>query len=328
MVQVMRSGGENVTEKDIGIWYGVDKLSANPGHYKEGLQPHGVHTLMGGMARRLEWLAANSRARSIVIMEGDATVVKNFSVKMREIASQLHREKFVWLGYFTSDKPNRYEGNEAQRGNLGPLFFGNATRPETFPDYGCQMFLLNREWIPEMLKDMRESMYPHGFDRWIFSPNFCSNAECTFTSRSLAGQQYGQSDSWNKLNVSVGQVEDPPDDEILRIRNFGESEHLARTRSRLWQKHRGNDKTARQRGAHGTRQNLAQWADAPPTLPPTPPVRIRPAASAALAAATPKAVPRPSPTPSSSDEDVHVRIAAQALWSDTAPAASASRPSS
>ena len=272
--------------------------------------------------------SSKSTAESIVIMEGDATVVRNFSNKMLEIAAQLHRENFVWLGYFTSDKPNRYEDNERERRNQGPLFKGDATQQGTYPDYGCQMFLLKRTWIPSMVEKMLESMYPHGFDRWIFSQNFCADRDCCFTSRSLAGQQWGQSDSWQKLNIMVGEMEVPPEHEVLRIRNFGESEHLSNERTNLWQKHRARDKVARKRGAHGTPQNLKQWADAPPALPPTRPVRVRPAAAAALAAATPKARATPSPWTSSSEEDENVRLAAQAIWSDRAPAASASRPSS
>ncbi len=169
-----QAGFRHVKQRSIGIWCGCDKLSTNPGHYAEGMNPHGVHTLMAGLAARLEIVASQCDAEYIIIMEGDATPVRNFPRKLLEISTELFKEKFVWLGFFISGRPNRHVGadHEHERRNQGPLFFGDCTQPETYPDYGCQMFMLKKSWIPEMCRHMRESPYPHGFDRWIFSPNF------------------------------------------------------------------------------------------------------------------------------------------------------------
>ncbi len=60
----------DVNPDTFGIWYGVDKLSENPGHYLADSRPHGVHTLMKGLARRLEALVAEIKTEGIILMEG------------------------------------------------------------------------------------------------------------------------------------------------------------------------------------------------------------------------------------------------------------------
>ena len=70
-VEIFRQYGENVEPEDIGIWFGVDKNSHNPGHYAEGVQGHGVHTLVKGMAERLRKLAEHMTAPMLIFMEGD-----------------------------------------------------------------------------------------------------------------------------------------------------------------------------------------------------------------------------------------------------------------
>ena len=57
--------------------------------------------------------------------------------------------------------------------------------------------------------NMKASVYPHGIDRWFFSPNAMTDSQFAFTSASLAGQRWGESDSWSKHNPSVGAMEDP-----------------------------------------------------------------------------------------------------------------------
>ena len=53
LATIFASQGHDVPAHHIGIWYGCDKASSNPGHYVEGTKRHGVHTLMKGMATRL-----------------------------------------------------------------------------------------------------------------------------------------------------------------------------------------------------------------------------------------------------------------------------------
>ena len=59
-----------VDPQTLGIWLGVDNMSATPGHYPQGASPHGVHTLMTGLALRLEWLASWLTTPGIILMEG------------------------------------------------------------------------------------------------------------------------------------------------------------------------------------------------------------------------------------------------------------------
>ena len=125
-----------------------------------------------------------------------------------KIEEQLRDEVFCWLGYFTSQRANRNLTPESLRlrGKKGPLFNGNGTNPEVFPDYGCHCVMLRRDWIPEMVARLRMSVYPHGFDRWIFSEYFCTDEQFNFTGWALSGQQYARSGSWGKLHQHVGKL--------------------------------------------------------------------------------------------------------------------------
>jgi hypothetical protein len=89
----------------FGIWLGVDKLSRNPGHYEKGMEPHGVHTLMKGLALRLEHLAEHTETPGVILMEGDATPVEALPRIMPDLVPLLEKVDFVWLGYFISERP-------------------------------------------------------------------------------------------------------------------------------------------------------------------------------------------------------------------------------
>ena len=84
-------------------------------------------------------------------------------------ASVLNQEDFCWLGFFTSEPPNHTKAQDSGKGvERGPFFHGDCTKECVHPDYGCQMFMLAKEFIPGMCRRMRESPYPHGIDRWFF----------------------------------------------------------------------------------------------------------------------------------------------------------------
>ena len=261
MSDIFSAQGMYLPVNHIGIWYGVDKLSDNPGHYAAGTKRHGVHTLMKGLAARLEVLAAQVDAQTIILMEGDCTCVPNFPQMLQQLLRRgLLEQDFCWLGFFTNQRPNKYTGakHDRDRRDQGPLFYGHCNQKMVHPDYGCHMFSLKRSWIPAMCKRMRESKFPHGFDRWIFSPNFCENSKCSFVNWSLAGQLYDQSDSWAD-NTNVGEVEQPRDDWRMAIRNFDESAELQSRRKSFWQKHQTADKGARKKSRLGSREELATW---------------------------------------------------------------------
>ena len=248
---------------DIGIWYGVGNCCHNPGHCAEGVQGHGVHTLMKGLATRLPKLAAQVEAPMLILMIGDCWPVRNWPLMMKKLEAQLKEVNFCWLGYFTNEKPNRNlkpEHLEA-RGDKGPLFNGNAKDPRVFPAYGCQMLLFRTSWIPEMCTKMSESTYPHGFDRWIFSPNFCTASELTFPNWSLAGQQQLQhSDSWGEHNPMVGEVDPPVNDFPIELRNMDQYDCTRKARVQIRNKHKKADYRTRKKGqTFGPRADLAKW---------------------------------------------------------------------
>ena len=95
-----------------------------------------MHTLMKGMAKRLETLVQQVSAPLIIIMEGDATPVANFPSMILKVEELLKKEDCCWRGYFTSARPNRVisDQHEQERGDLGPLFFGDCSAAETYPD--------------------------------------------------------------------------------------------------------------------------------------------------------------------------------------------------
>ena len=155
--------------------------------------------------------------------------------------------------------------------------------------------------MPVMCRRMRESPYPHGVDRWFFSPNFCPAEKLTFPNWSLAGQVWGQSDSWNKLNIQVGEIESPPDDWKLELRRFSESPDLLDARRKIWQKHRERDRLSRKRGTFGFKAHLMLWNKSPRSIQGRT-LRLRPAASGSMAAASSKAS-APAPRSQMSEEE-------------------------
>ena len=255
----------------FGVWLGVDNLSANPGHYSQGSNAHGVHTLMKGLALRLEHLAKHLPTGVVILMEGDATPVEALPRLLPDLVELLRHEDFVWLGFFTSERPNRTNKQANEQGishRTGPLFSSDARWPNVYPLYGCQMIYLSKQVIPELCKRMRESPFPHGLDRWIFSSQWVPDEKWAFTSRSLAGQWHGDSDSWGPGgNHNVGFVEEPHPDERIYIRRMSD-EGLKGRRRQVWQKHRRADATARQQSAFGSRELLASWVHTPASMPP------------------------------------------------------------
>ena len=180
-----------------------------------------------------------------------------------------------------------------------PIFKEDARGRHVYPAYGCQMFYVSKEVIPELCQRMRESMFPRGLDRWFFASQWVEDERWAFTSRSLGGQWYGDSDSWGPGgNQNVGFVEEPPPKENIYIRRMSDAS-LIGVRKWVWQKHRRADAISRQNSAFGRREDLASWIETPPSMPPPRP----PIDPEAIAAATPKAWPAERPT-QSSDESV------------------------
>ena len=205
---------------------------------------------MKGLATRLEALVKQTRAPVIILMEGDCWPVRSFPQVMDVIEHKIVREKFVCLGFFLNGRPNKDESEEAKRVRgmtRGPLFYGDCSATGSFPDYGCQMFAVHRNFVPTFVENMKNSVYPHGIDRWFFSSQAMTDDEFAFTSWSLAGQKWGDSDSWGKHNAAVGEVKDPPEREWehLHIRRFSESLYLQDMRRAIWQRHREHDKNSR-----------------------------------------------------------------------------------
>ena len=116
MIELFHMAGmTHFNERSIGIWYGCDKASRNPGHYPGVERAHGVHTLMKGLATRLEVLVEQTDAPVIILMEGDCWPVPSFPRIMEIIEKKLERERFVWMGFFLNTRPNKNDSAEARR---------------------------------------------------------------------------------------------------------------------------------------------------------------------------------------------------------------------
>ena len=77
-----------------------------------------MHTLMKGLATRLEALVKQTRAPVIILMEGDCWPVRSFPQIMEIIEDDIVKEKFVWLGFFLNGRPNKDESEHAKRTRL------------------------------------------------------------------------------------------------------------------------------------------------------------------------------------------------------------------
>ena len=75
----------------------MDKLSRNPEHYPQSMAPHGVHTLMKGLALRLEHLAEHLETPGVIVMEGGATPVEALPRILPDLVRLLAQEDFVWI---------------------------------------------------------------------------------------------------------------------------------------------------------------------------------------------------------------------------------------
>jgi len=132
---------------------------------------------------------------------------------------------------------------------------------------------------------MEESTYPNGIDRWFFSQNWCEDHEFAYTSRSLAGQWFAESDSWGpNSNPSVGDMEEPPSEETIYLRYMSHDD-LPMSRRRVWKKHLSRDRGSRKHGKFGSAAALARWSKAPPSMRPVPPPKAK---AVSLAGAVPK----------------------------------------
>ena len=223
----------------VGIWLGVDKLCAARDHYPLG-PAEGVHTLMKGLATKLEILVQQSSADGFVIMESDCLLVDALRGKLDWLAGQCACHNFVWLGFHTNEQPNYHPDQRLKKRALGaispppgvwPMFKGKAEGKIT-PAYGCQMFWLHRDAIEGLCARLRAEPRPHGLDMYFWSPNFFPNSEVKFLSRSLAGQQPGYSDNWERINWAVGIMENCTLEEVF-VRSFDEP-GLRETRAKRW----------------------------------------------------------------------------------------------
>jgi hypothetical protein len=198
---------------DVGLWLGVDSLSQNDAHYPLG-KAHGVHTLMKGLATRLQRLVQNTSAEYIIIMEGDCRLVEDLQGKLEWLENFVLGHNFIWLAFFTNDSPN-FWGRKPDPSKPGftveqwPRFKADATGWR-HPAYGCQAFCVKKTWIPEWCGRMMALDRPKGLDMWFFSLDHCPDAECKFASRSLGGQEPGQSYSFGHFAWNCGLIEPTP----------------------------------------------------------------------------------------------------------------------
>jgi hypothetical protein len=83
---------------------------------------------------------------------------------------------------------------------------------------------------------MMELERPKGLGMWFFSLDHCPDAECKFASRSLGGQEPGQSYSFGHFAWNCGLIEPTPNLEEVWVRHFAERE-LRLRRYRVWANH-------------------------------------------------------------------------------------------
>ena len=253
---------DGVSVESLGQYLGCDKLCEGQLHYPLG-EAHGVHTLMKGLAYRLETLAMFSLADDFIIFESDATVVHALGGNLGRILALLRMEcrDFCWLGFFT-DAKKKHEGikrwkyldaeeakkvgqvkndgsGEGEEGwhwtwvNWPFQFFGQCTG-NTIPDFGCQMFYLTKRFIPTFCERLRQYDRPLGLDMAFFDPALLSHKECAFLSHSICGQRPGQSDSWGKINFSAGEIKEF-DISCVSVRDFEENDKIRQKREQKWQ---------------------------------------------------------------------------------------------
>ena len=255
---------DGVTEASLAIWLGTDKLCLGDLHYPLG-EAHGVHTLMKGLATRLESIAHRSNARDFIIFEGDAVVPDCLGGHLLEVLTKVRNKEanFCWLGFFTDAKINhegrkeRVELTAAEAQSRGivrkdgsgiagkhdifvnwPFKFLPRCRGDTIPNNGCQMFYLKKDFIPEFCYRLLAYNRPVGLDMLFFDKNLLSDEECHFLSYSICGQRPGNSDSWEAVNVSAGEIKDF-DIKLLQVRNFAESPKTSYKRAKKWKWHVG-----------------------------------------------------------------------------------------
>jgi hypothetical protein len=147
---------------------------------------------------------------------------------------------FIWLGFFTNHSPN-YIGRRPDPNRMGVQGGGLAAfeadaSGRFHPCYGCQAFSLRKSWVADWCDRMLEIRRPYGLDLFFFSLDHCSDSECKFPSRSLGGQQPGESDSFGHFAHGCGLIEPMPDLDSITLRHFGMWEYRGR-RQKLWTNH-------------------------------------------------------------------------------------------
>jgi hypothetical protein len=147
---------------------------------------------------------------------------------------------FMWLAFFTNDHPN-WIGKKPDVRKPGfkvedwPLFKADATGWK-HPANGCQAFCVKKSWIPEWCDRMLQLHRPYGMDMWFFSLDHSPDEECKFPSRSLGGQQPGDSNSFGHWAYNCGLIEATPAIDSIYVRHFGLWE-LRNRRQKLWSNH-------------------------------------------------------------------------------------------
>ena len=308
---------------DVGRWMGADKKSFGQLHYPMQEEAHGVHTLHKGFATRLRQLARQTTAEVIILHESDARWCQAMrQVGFEEVINMACEGPFLWIGFFTNQPKNHYgtwdnlhmtpaeafeEGlipeavfrhNEANnimttykkpRPGTWPWVFKGRAEDEVCPGEACHIFSLRRDFVDEFVRRLETFKRPFGMDMLFHSRDLFSNSEARFLSRSLGGQEPGMSDSWQKLNLRAGPIEEPQrwGGRIwqLRVRDFSEVV-LRNKRSDMWARHLSF--TANPRKWEENR-SFREWLR---TDPPQTPLPI---AAAAPAPNPPRTRPEPEP---------------------------------
>jgi hypothetical protein len=176
----------------------------------------------------------------VIRMEGDCRFVENLMGRLDWLEDFVEGHNFIWLAFLTNHSPN-FIGRRPDPTRAGfqvedwPRFKADASG-WYHPAYGCQGFCLKKSWVAEWCDRMLELRRPYGLDMFFHSLDHCSDAECKFPSRSLGGQQPGQSDSFGHFAWGCGLIEPTPDLDSITLRHFGLSEYKGR-RYKLWANH-------------------------------------------------------------------------------------------
>ena len=220
-----------LTEKQIGLWLGVDSQHSGAGHYPRG-PGRAIHTLMKGFVLRLRKLAARTTAEYIVMMESDCRWQDGLASPegFLWLNGFVQDYLFVWLGFFNSEWPS-YHGEMKSNSHyfrdgvfdpdLFPLFKADATW-KTHPKYGSQAWSIKVSEVPAWCDRMEKLERPWGMDWFFMSPDHLPDHEVHFPSKSLAGQEPGWSERKKGIAKDVGRIEPTLDLGSIYMRSFAE----------------------------------------------------------------------------------------------------------